>query len=200
MRPILFFPTRIALPGDAQRLELIPIDLEKTPFDDFSSVLFGTPFKLQWYNVCLDNRNKVLINDTEVTTPYLKDPEAGAMTLHVDLQNKSTNEVYAPVNKKVCKYIKVDNVVANITPEYRRPDFKSFDPVLKRPKSDNVNEATLEQSSAVDTKESSIILLNRWDEFLYKIIIFIIGWMLLFVGVVETWKYSSKWWENRSEF
>lgn len=193
MRPILTQPAKIALPKDDEKLELIPVDLRKTPLDDFSEVLVGTPLKLRWYKVCLDNKNEVSLNEVKIKLPYDKDREAGAMEARINFRGGKSHEIYAAVNQLSCNYVKLENSVADITIVYRRPLVESFDPTFKVVQSDEKSgTAVVHQSAYVHTDASAITLLNRWDEVIYKLLIFVIGWVVVVVNFRDSWRIFDR--------
>lgn len=193
MRPILVEPAKIVLPKDDQKLELIPVDLTKTPFDDFSEVIFGTPLKLKWYKICLDNQNEVSTNEVKIKLPYDKDPEAGAMEAKINLRSGASYKIYAPINQQICDYVKIENSVADITMVYRKPSPTSFDPVFKVVQSDEKGgSALVHQSAYVHNDKSNISLINLWSEFIYKLFVFAGVWMILIVNLRESWRIFGK--------
>ena len=192
MKPILVKPQKINLPKDNEKLEL-SVDLKETPFYDFSRVLFGTPLKLKWYKVCLDNKNEVSINEIKIQLPYDKDPETGAMKAIINFSGGESYKIYTPINKQICDYVKFNDSLANITMIYRKPLLNSFNPVVKVVQSEGKSDITsVRQNAYVHIDKSEITLENRLDEFIYKLIVFIIGWNVAFVSLLKSWNILSK--------
>ncbi|MBI2096294.1 MAG: hypothetical protein HYT43_01520 [Candidatus Taylorbacteria bacterium] len=193
MRPILIKPARISLPEDDKRLEFVPVDLSQTPFKDSSEQLFGIPLRLKWYKFCLDNKNEVSLNELKIQLPYGKDTEAGAMEMKINFRGGTSYKIYAPVNEQVCEDVKTENFVADIVIEYRRPLPTSFDPAFKIVESNEKGDtAVIQQSAYVHTDKSTFTLINRWNEFIYKLLLLIGIWMAVLLNLRESWQIFNK--------
>ena len=187
-RPILT-PMKIPLPKYNQELEIMPVDITRTPLDDFSKVFFGTPLKLAWYQACLINNNEVFINDVKIQTPYERDPEAGAMELVINLKN-SPIQIYSSVGGQNCRYFRMENTPAELKITYRRPSLSSFPSTLDIQK-DNEKEVAvvIKKSSEIENNNSVISLKNLWSELLYKLFLFSFFWMVGIVTLKDSWQF-----------
>lgn len=193
MRPILIRPAKIPLPANDKRLEFVPVDLAKTPFGDFSEQLFGMPLKLNWYKLCLDNKNEVTINDVKVQVPYDHDPEAGAMEMQINFRGGTNYKIYTPVNSRVCDYVKTEKAIADIVIEYRKPKPSSFDPTIKIVESnERGGTAVIQQSAFINNDKSTFTLTNIWSEAIYKLLIFAFGWIIVIVNIRDSWQIFDK--------
>ncbi len=193
MRPILFKPVKILLPEDDKRIEFVPVNLEKTPLEDFSKELFGIPLRLKWYKICLDNQNEVAMNEVKIQLPYAKDPETGAMEMQINFRGGTNYKIYTPINRRTCDYVKAENAIADIKMNYRKPLSNSFNPTFKVYGSkEKGSTAVVEQSSFVYTDKSSFRVSNIWSEMIYKMLIFVFGWIVLVVGVRDSWQMCAE--------
>lgn len=193
MRPILFKLAKITLPKDDKRLEFVPVDLAKTPLEDFSEQLFGAPLRLKWYKFCLDNQNEVAINDVKIQVPYDKDLEAGAMEMQINFRGGTSYKIYTGVNSRVCDYVKTESAIADIVIEYRKPALTSFDPTIKIVESNEQGgAAVIQQNAFIHTDKSTFTLANTWSEAIYKFLIFVFGWIVVVVNIKDSWQILDK--------
>lgn len=193
MRPILFKPSKIPLPKDDEKLEFVPVDLAKTPLEDFSEQLFSMPLRLKWYRFCLDNQNKIEINGIKIQVPYDKDPEAGAMEMQINFRGGTNYKIYTRVNSRVCDYVKTENAIADIVIEYRKPAPTSYDPTIKIVESNEQGgTVVIQQSAFIHTDKSTFNLANTWSEAISKFLIFVFGWIVVVVNIKDSWQIFDK--------
>lgn len=196
IRPIIIRPLEKLLPSDNSKQTTFPVEITETPFNDYMSAFFnGTPIKLSWYTVCLNNKNKILINDIEIATPYKNDLEAGAMEAWINYHDGSRLLItYAPVGQEKCNTLKIDRKVASTTILYRQPSACSFPPILKIASSTpQEGVLTLSQSAGIDSNASRISFRNQWSEYLLKLFLFLLVWMAFILSIVESWRIVKGW-------
>lgn len=190
MHPIIR-PLERLLPSDDPKQTAFPAEIIETPFNDYGSAFFNrAPIKLSWYTICLNNKNRVLINGIEIKTPYENDPEAGAMEAWINYQDSSRLLVTnAPVGREKCNAIKIDKQVVSTTILYRQPSACSFPPVLKITSSTPQGDVlTLFQNAKIDSSASRISFRNQWSEYLLKLFLFFLVWMASILSIAKSWR------------
>lgn len=144
---------------------------------NFLGRIFQTSLSLDWYDICLINKNKISINNEQAKTKDLlkSDPEAGAMELIItDLNEpKTTSSLYTKLDKpKECTTLSLDT----------KPTIKLVELTRRRPEKFNATVKVSTDSETVkiemvfDSKESYAYIKNNFW-----------AWALKFLAIFGLW-------------
>ena len=146
--------------------------------ETFFSKVFQTSLSLDWYDVCLVNRNKFFVNgiESDSTTLLKDDPEAGALELNlISGELHATSTFYTKLNTKICKTLSLGSkpmiLLQNLS--FRRPEkFKALVEITT--KDNNVNLGPIEMT--IDMVNSYGYIQNN-----------ILAWTLKFLAILGLW-------------
>lgn len=191
----LIVPTEVQITNTTQEVR---IDGSTQIFNNTSlfSHLVGLDILPLPIKVCLNNRNKLMIDGIEKESSELLDgKEGGAMSLKVRPDNKESVEIYASKGGQVCKIIDrstLSNVIVMYSPQIR--------PVLPIGQAELISEnGTLKvnipmyKESAIDIKDTDVTIYTVFNLTIFRnIFIYILG-ISLIISLFETLVRFIRW-------
>ncbi len=168
-----------------QEIDIIDKDKEYRLYPEISTEftkylvgrLFQTSLGLEWYDVCLENNNKIFINGEELTEDERAlDPEGGAMEITIsELETNASSTLYAKIGIRACNPI---NVGSNPVIKFeqlisRRPEVFPVKMIVDTSATTTTKE---DIKGTIDLNDSRAYIKNNFS-----------AWMLKYFAIITVW-------------
>lgn len=194
----LMAPVEIDANNIDKNIQEVRIDRSTQIFDNTSlfSRLTGLDILPLPIKVCINNRNKLMVDGTEKESFELLDGrEGGAMSLKVRPDDKESIEIYAPKDSQICRVIN-RNTFSNVIVMYS-PQIRSVLPVGQ---AELINEngvlkinVPLYKESSIDIKDTDVTVYTVFNLTIFRnIFIYTLG-ISLIISLFETLVRFIRW-------